>query len=210
MSLQCEQLSCSRGGRTLFSDLAFTLGSGSALLIQGDNGSGKTSLLRLLCGLSRPEQGEIRWHGTRIDRIRTQFNSSLLYVGHAEGVKDDLLAWENIVFGAMLGVPNSRDAAYRSLEMMGLANEVDLPIRTLSQGQRKRVALARLHLAGTRTIWILDEPFTALDGAAVDLVRGLLESHRDRGGIVIYTTHQETRLADATTLVLGGAAERAR
>ena len=195
MSLQAHQLACTRGDRELFSNTSFEIQRGDALRVAGTNGSGKTSLLRMLCGLSLPAQGEVRWNGRNIRSLREEFCSQLIYLGHANGVKDDLLAWENIVVASTLsGRPATRDAAYEVLEQLGLGRIAELPTRSLSQGQRKRVAMARLRLGSAVPLWILDEPFTALDQAAVTELCGTLNTHLIGGGMVIYTTHQDIEL----------------
>lgn len=195
MTLQAHQLACTRGERELFNDINFDLIAGDAMRVAGTNGSGKTSLLRLLCGLAYPAAGEVRWHGRNIRAVREEFGSQLIYLGHANGVKDDLLAWENVLIAATLsGHAVSRDQAYDALEALGLARAADLPTRALSQGQRKRVALARLWLGLHKPLWILDEPFTALDQRAVLELCGTLNRHLAQGGMVIYTTHQEIEL----------------
>ena len=196
MTLQAYQLACTRGERQLFNDINFDINAGDAMRVAGANGSGKTSLLRMLCGLAFPAAGEVRWNGRNIRAAREEFGSQLIYLGHANGVKDDLLAWENIVAAStLLGNPASRDDAYAALEQIGLARAADLPTRALSQGQRKRVALARLWLGMKTPLWILDEPFTALDQNAVAELCGTLNTHLARGGMVIYTTHQEIDLS---------------
>ena len=147
MTLQAYQLACTRGERQLFNNINFDIGAGDAMRVAGTNGSGKTSLLRMLCGLAPPAMGEVRWKGRNIRAVREEFGGQLIYVGHANGVKDDLVAWENIVIASTLsGNPVSRDEAYAALEQLGLARAANLPTRALSQGQRKRVALARLRL----------------------------------------------------------------
>lgn len=195
MSLQGFQLGCTRGERELFSNLNFQIEAGDAMQVAGANGSGKTSLLRMLSGLTSPAEGEVRWGGRDIRSIREAFGSQLIYLGHANGVKDDLFAWENVVVASTLaGNPVSRDDAYDVLDQLGLDRAADLPTRSLSQGQRKRVALARLWLCKKTTLWILDEPFTALDKNAVIELCVTLDGHLARGGMVIYTTHQEINL----------------
>lgn len=196
MSLQGFQLGCTRGERELFSNLNFQIEAGDAMQVAGANGSGKTSLLRMLSGLTSPAEGEVRWAGRDIRSIREEFGSKLIYLGHANGVKDDLYAWENVVVASTLaGNPVSRDDAYDVLDRLGLDRAADLPTRSLSQGQRKRVALARLWLCKKTTLWILDEPFTALDKNAVIELCATLDGHLARGGMVIYTTHQEINLS---------------
>ena len=171
MTLQVLQLACTRGERQLFNDINFDINAGDAMRIAGTNGSGKTSLLRMLCGLAFPAEGEVRWNGRNIRAVREEFGSQMIYLGHANGVKDDLLAWENIVIASTLsGSPVSRDQAYAALEQPGLPRAADLPTRALSQGQRKRVALARLWLCMKTPLWVLDEPFKALDPNTVSQI----------------------------------------
>lgn len=203
MSLQANQLACTRGERALFHGLNFEIKDGDALWVAGTNGSGKTSLLRMLCGLSMPAAGAVLWDGKSISTIRDEFHSKLVYIGHASGVKDDLLAWESIVIGSTLsGKTVTRDDACNALQVMGLPQLAELPVRVLSQGQRKRVALARLQLAKAAPLWILDEPFTALDQRSVADLCGTLNDHLANGGMVIYTTHQEVALTARRTMRL--------
>jgi heme exporter protein A len=203
MTLQAYQLACTRGERNLFTDVHFEVKAGDALRIAGTNGSGKTSLLRLLSGLAFPAEGEVRWNGENVRNVREEFCSQLIYLGHANGVKDDLAAWENLVVAATLsGYPISREQAWQALELVGLGEVGNLPTRSLSQGQRKRVALARLWLDTTTRLWILDEPFTALDKGAVDELCGTLNSHLADGGMLVYTTHQEITLSAGRMLQL--------
>lgn len=203
MTLQAYQLACTRGERELFKDINFDINAGDAMRVAGTNGSGKTSLLRLLCGLAFAAAGEVRWNGRNLRAVREEFHSQLIYLGHANGVKDDLLAWENIVIaGTLTGNPVSRSQAYAALDQLGLARAADLPTRALSQGQRKRVALARLQLGRKMPLWILDEPFTALDQNAVKALCDTLNQHLAHGGMVIYTTHQEIDLSAQRLLLL--------
>ncbi len=203
MTLQADRLTCVRGDLELFAGLSFDVQPGDALWVSGANGSGKTSLLRMLCGLSTPVEGEVRWCGRNIRSLRDEFCSKLVYIGHANGVKDDLLAWENLVVSATLaGKPVSEEDAHDALQQLGLGRAADLPTRALSQGQRKRVALARLSLAKDMPLWILDEPFTALDKDAVAALCGTIGRHLDGGGMVIYTTHQEIDLSARRALRL--------
>ncbi len=203
MSLQAHELACLRGDLQLFEGISFELQPGDALRIAGANGSGKTSLLRMLAGLSAPAHGEVRWNGRDIRRQREEFGGKLIYLGHANGVKDDLLAWENLVVASTLaGRAVSRDDALDALERLGLGRAAELPTRALSQGQRKRVALARLSLGSGAPLWILDEPFTALDVKAVEALCETLDAHLARGGMAIYTTHQEIALAARRALTL--------
>jgi heme exporter protein A len=203
MTLKAHQLTCVRGERKLFSGVAFEISAGDALRVAGTNGSGKTSLLRMLCGLTQALEGEVRWHGRNIRECREEFTRNLVYLGHASGVKDDLLAWENIAVASTLsGTPATREDAIRSLEHLGLRRAVHLPTRVLSQGQRKRVALARLQLSAAAPLWILDEPFTALDQNSVNELCVTLNNHLANGGMLIYTTHQEIDLIARRSLCL--------
>lgn len=183
-------LECRRGGRPLFRDLTFSVRPGELLHIQGANGSGKTSLLRILAGLSRQEDGAVRWHGADIRESREDYAASLLYLGHQPAVKDDLTVAENLaVVSQLAGLQPSREAMAIALEQVGLQRRTGLPARVLSQGQRRRLALARLWL-DPRPLWILDEPFTALDIHAAALLEFRLEQHLETGGMVVLTTHQ--------------------
>lgn len=194
--LETINLECVRGDRTLFRDITFVAMAGSLLHVHGPNGSGKTSLLRMLCGLSAPESGEIRWNEQPIAKLGDEYRSELVYMGHANAVKDDLNALENLMISSRLaGLPVSNADASDALRWFGLAAYQHLPSKVLSQGQKRRVALARMRLSTTRPLWILDEPFTALDAHAVGLVQSLLEAHLDGGGIVLLTTHQEVAIA---------------
>lgn len=193
-SLSVHDLACARGDRLLFKGMNFSLSAGELLLVQGGNGQGKTSLLRLLTGLSRPEEGEVRWRGAPIASQREAYHAEMIYLGHANGVKDDLNPIENLHFAAGLqGRPFDAARAVATLEQLGLSRCLDLPCRVLSFGQRRRVALAALLLAGA-TLWILDEPLTGLDVHAVALMEGLIRDHLNGGGMVVATTHQALNL----------------
>lgn len=193
--LHAVQLTCVRGERTLFEGLDFKLEAGVGLWVAGANGSGKTSLLRLLCGLAAPAAGEIRWHGEDIRSLREEYARNLVYIGHASAVKDDLTAHENLLTSATLGgVEVERDDARQALARIGLGGREDMPARFLSQGQRRRVVLARLLLSIRTPLWLLDEPFTALDRAAVDQLRATVAEHLAQGGLAVFTTHQEVEL----------------
>lgn len=164
--------------------------------LRGTNGRGKTSLLRLLAGLSRPEHGGITWQGTPI-RDAEDFHRRLVYVGHSNALKDDLTALESLRFLALLhGRPAARPALLEALRQCGMGQRSDAPVRTLSQGQRRRVALARLWLESEASLWILDEPFDALDNQGVEMLNGLLAAHARRGGCVVLTSHLALTLTD--------------
>ncbi|NOY63216.1 MAG: cytochrome c biogenesis heme-transporting ATPase CcmA [Gammaproteobacteria bacterium] len=189
--LSVVDLECVRGDRRLFSALNFSLGEGEVLHLRGRNGSGKTTLLRTLCGLSEPEQGEIRWRDEKIGALAEGFCREVLYLGHLNAVKGDLTAVENLSVAAQLdGDDLAETQIWDALQEVGLRGYEDLPVRVLSQGQKRRVALARLLLTTAR-LWILDEPFVALDSAAVEQLREVIERHVAQGGLVVLTTHQE-------------------
>jgi heme exporter protein A len=196
--LEAVELACQRGERTLFRGLAFTLGAGDCLHVAGENGAGKTSLLRLLCGLLVPAAGSVRWDGTDIRKLREEFWSTLAYIGHANGIKDELTALENVRFGnAIAGRDGSDEHARAALATLGLAGQGERPARALSQGQRRRVALARLCGAQAARLWVLDEPFAALDARGVAVLQELIAGQLARGGCVVFTTHQEVALPTA-------------
>ncbi|MDD3530546.1 MAG: cytochrome c biogenesis heme-transporting ATPase CcmA [Gallionellaceae bacterium] len=192
--LTVHNLACARGERTLFTGMDFRLRQGELLLVRGGNGRGKTSLLRLLTGLAQPLAGEIRWRGQAIAGSRERYHREMAYLGHLNGIKDELTPVENLRLAAELsGAPMAEAAATRALTEIGLARCLDLPSRVLSFGQRRRVALAGLVNAGA-LLWILDEPLTGLDVHGVALVEGLLRNHVDQGGMVVMTTHQPLAL----------------
>ena len=192
--LNASHITCSRGDRVLFSDLSFSLSSGELIHLKGKNGSGKTTLLRSLCGLFLPDSGEIQWDGNSIRALGEDYCRDVVYLGHHNGIKDDLTALENLKVSAVLDDDNvSEDQIWAALKKIGLAGFEDLPTRVLSQGQKRRVALARLLLTASR-LWILDEPFTALDASAIELLQSIIADHVSTGGMVIVTTHQEVAL----------------
>ena len=203
--LETIHLECVRGERHLFRNLSFTLTGGELLHLQGRNGSGKTSLLRMLSGLLPPAEGDIRWRGESIRKLGEDYRRELCFLGHHNAIKEELTPFENLIASAKMADESlDEGAALDALETLGLAGREDLACRYLSQGQKRRVALARL-VNERRALWLLDEPFVALDTAAVDLVAGLIGAHLQRGGMAVLTTHQPVDVPAGTVrnLVLG-------
>lgn len=185
--LEIITLSCVRDERTLFHRLSFSVKAGDIVQIEGPNGAGKTSLLRLLAGLSRAEQGEIRWHDRPIQQQRERWHASMLYLGHHPGVKAVLSPLENLRFYHL----DCDDAQiFAALESVDLLGYEEVPVAQLSAGQQRRVALARLWLSRA-TLWILDEPLTAIDKTGIEKLMMKFAQHADNGGAVILTTHQD-------------------
>lgn len=196
--LDATDLECLRGTRRLFSALSFQVAAGECLQVQGSNGSGKTSLLRILCGLARPERGTVRWKGEPISALGDDFRADLAYCGHANALKEDLTPAENLLAAASLhGAPAAQDAVRAALDAFGVLALEALPVRALSQGQKRRVALARLAL-GERRLWLLDEPLAALDAAAAQAFAARVDAHLAEGGICVLTSHQPVELRART------------
>ncbi len=193
--LEVSNLACSRGDHRLFSGLNFVLHPGQIMQIQGVNGSGKTSLLRTLCGFIQPDEGKISWEGCDVRELGEDYFAGMMYLGHLNAIKDELSALENLRISAGLSATELGEAdAIAALRRMGLKGRERLPAKVLSQGQRRRVALARL-LVNNARLWILDEPLTALDVGAVALIEGVLAEHLAGQGLVIFTTHQPLAVA---------------
>ena len=196
--IEAVDLTCERGERLLFERLSFTAENGTLLRIAGPNGTGKTSLLRIMCGLLEATAGEIRWKGGNIRRLREEYWKDLVYVGHLNGVKDDLTVRENLrVSVRVAGRHATEPRIAQALDAVGLAGFEGTMARFLSQGQRRRVALARLYVSEAVPLWILDEPFTALDVRGVANLSALIARHIEGGGTAVLTTHQEVPV-DAT------------
>ncbi len=195
--LQAVDLECWRGDRQLFESLSFVINAGEALQIVGRNGSGKTTLLRTICGLTRTESGHLNWRGEPLDQNTDAYRSEMLYVGHENGLKFELSPLENL--------RTLRDIAGRSrnltledaLQQVGLRGYEDRPVRLLSSGQRRRVALAKL-IVVSASLWLLDEPFTNLDVAGTGLVNKLVAEHLDGGGALLFTSHAPLSLPRGT------------
>jgi heme exporter protein A len=188
--LSVQQLACERGRKRLFSDLNFQLQPGECLHVQGANGAGKTSLLRIVCGLAEPLQGEIQWRGqdTRVDP--GTWRAELMYLGHTPGLKDELSAAENLHFQSQIDGCSLSDAQIDgALQRVGLGRQQQVPLRRFSQGQKRRAALARL-ITRPVALWVLDEPLAALDQPAQQLVAQLLAGHVQAGGLALVTSHQ--------------------
>lgn len=203
--LKAEGLACRRGGRLLFDQLDLSVAPGQCVWLKGTNGRGKTSLLRMLAGVSRPVQGRI------------QCQPPVVYLGHQDALKGDLTALESLAFLVQLHghhsaiALNGQDPSplLQALARVGLASRAHLPVRALSQGQRKRVALARLCLTRPGTVWLLDEPLDALDDQGVALVLSLMADHCAQGGAVVLTSHQTVPFATLMVFDLEAFAPRA-
>ena len=193
--LEVTNLGCVRGTRRLFKDLNFSAGPGEVIELRGPNGSGKTSLLRILCGLATPAAGEVRWQGTNIRSLGEEYAASVAYLAHQNAVKDELTAIENLrIASGVAGNSLSKSGAQQLLERIGLSRQQNLPARALSAGQRRRLALARL-LNSRATLWILDEVLTSLDDAAVTLSREFISDHLKDKAVAIIATHQDLSLS---------------
>lgn len=189
--LEVTNLTAIRDERVLFENLSFSLQSGDLVQIEGRNGTGKTTLMRIVAGLGDKEEGEIKWNGETIESNREDFHHALLFLGHQTGVKRDLTALENLRFYQSIHAPYTTDEQiFAALTQVGLAGREDVPVAQLSAGQQRRVALARLWLS-EQMLWILDEPLTAIDKQGVKVLENLFLEHANKGGIVLLTTHQD-------------------
>lgn len=192
-SLTVRGLACERDDRFLFKDLSFELDAGGLLLIEGSNGSGKTSLLRILTGLRRQERGDIFWQGVDIQHLNGKYQQQLLYIGHANGIKTDLTVRENLQQYLAFGACNSVDVNV-ALEEARLSRHAEEPVGRLSAGQQRRLALSRLIFSSAR-LWLLDEPFTSLDKQGIRWIESLITCRLDAGGMVILSSHQAPGIA---------------
>jgi heme exporter protein A len=192
--LQGENLSCVRDDRTLFAGLNFSLDSGKVLLLEGQNGSGKTSLLRILCGFREPDDGRVLWDGEPI--TGSSYYADMAYIGHLDGIKKELTVLENLRLSLALAQAG-RYAIAQALEKVQLAGYDDALVQTLSAGQKRRLSLARLLITHNH-LWILDEPFTSLDRQGITLIETLMREHCASGGMIVLTSHHDLNLHDVT------------
>ncbi|WP_101775333.1 cytochrome c biogenesis heme-transporting ATPase CcmA [Pasteurella oralis] len=191
--LKTEKLACQRGGKILFTELNLIVNSGDFVQIEGHNGIGKTSLLRILVGLAQQLEGNVFWNDELIQKQREAYQYDLLYLGHHSGIKPELTAWENLKFYQHISAcEQDEERLWQVLETVGLLGREDIPAAQLSAGQQRRIALARLWLSNA-PLWILDEPFTAIDKKGVQVLTALFEQHVQQGGIVIFTSHQDVQ-----------------
>ena len=201
-SLRANALTCVRGERTLFTGLDFEVFAGQWLHVRGENGIGKTSLLRLLSGLTKPAAGEIFWNEQLISADPSEYHRNLLFLGHRDSLKEDLTALENLSIATALdGIVVTEDEILLALHRFGLRGREDLPVNCLSAGQKRRVLLARLLLRQAK-LWILDEPFNALDVRAVEMLSELILEHIASGGMAIMTSHQEIPMPNGRVVQL--------
>jgi heme exporter protein A len=200
--LSAHGLTCVRGERALFSGLDLAIGAGEWLHVRGENGVGKTSLLRLLAGLAQAESGEILWDGQSAKQAGEEYRRNLLFLGHHGALKEELTALENLQFAAALdGAHLSESEALVALHRFGLKGRAELPVRFLSAGQKRRVLLARL-VTRHATLWVLDEPFTSLDVNGVDMLAALIGEHLQGGGMAVLTSHQTMPIPGGRVLQL--------
>lgn len=186
--LVCKNLSCIKQDRTLFEDLSFIIEKGDAVHLIGENGAGKTSLLRIIAGLSEPAAGELQWNGLSCHSITSTFKKDVLYLGHKLALQPNLTAIENLTYWMSLHTDTINCDLYSVLAKFGLTGLEDLPVKMLSAGQQRRVSLSRL-MCKSAEFWILDEPFTSLDVAGVKMLNEVLCCHVDDGGMLLLTSH---------------------
>lgn len=202
--LEIQSLECVRDDRLLFSELSFSVAEAEVLQIEGPNGSGKTSLLRIICGLRLPEAGQVMWQGESIASNREDYYANMVYIGHLPCIKADLTVMENVRSLLDTRSLTLNDSVIEAaLAKVGLASYEDVPGKALSSGQRRRILLAFIELAQAK-LWILDEPLTALDVHGVDLMESMILEHRQAGGSVVFTTHHGMQLdCDMRSVQLG-------
>jgi heme exporter protein A len=191
--LEFEKVHVWRGDRHVLQGVSAHVGPRELLHISGPNGTGKTTLLRVVSGLLRPEQGSVAWRGQSITTSRTEYQAALAYASHEPALKSDLTAIENLRFAVGLKRRITAQELHVALDRTGVGACADLPARVLSAGQRRRVAMARV-LAMCASVWLLDEPYTNLDASGTDLMSGLLQAHVDGGGLALVVAHHELKL----------------
>lgn len=198
--LQTRDLSCVKDDRVLFEGLNLSLSAGQILLVEGKNGSGKTSLLRILTGLSLPEEGEVLWQGESIGDVGPDYYEQVNYVGHHDGIKRDLTCLENLRLVQAMGKPQPIDLD-DALEKVNLYRFGENFVSTLSAGQKRRLALARLVVTEAK-LWIMDEPFTSLDKASMAMFQKMFEDHLQTGGVIVMTSHHDIEMPDSDVVRL--------
>jgi heme exporter protein A len=198
--LETRELCCVRDDRVLFEGLNLALGAGQILLVEGKNGSGKTSLLRILTGLALPESGEVLWQGKPIGEVGPEYYEQVNYVGHHDGIKRDLTCLENLRLVQAMGKPVDIDLD-EALEKVNLFRFGDNFVATLSAGQKRRLAMARMVVTEAQ-VWIMDEPFTSLDKASMAMFQTMFEEHLDKGGVIVMTSHHDIEMPDSDVVRL--------
>jgi heme exporter protein A len=200
--LEADQLSCDKGDRPLFANLSFSLPAGQCLHVQGDNGAGKTSLLRILAGLAQPAAGVVRWCGQVREEVLQEFRAQTLYFGHLPAIKSELSALENLRMGLRLAAHATSELEMQAaLDWAGLKNRAHQAAGSLSAGQKRRINLALMKLRGGQ-LWVLDEPTTSLDVRGCELLQGLLTHHLQTGGALVLTSHVPVNLPATQVLSL--------
>ncbi len=193
--LSVRNISCTRGYRDLFTGLDFELQPGEILRVEGKNGTGKTSMLRILAGLAQPVTGDVLWNGKRIRDPEACYFNDLLYLGHKPGIKFELSPVENLCMARALFGSRQQNGIEEALYQVGLYGFEDVPAAYLSAGQKRRVALAQLFLTQAK-LWILDEPYTSLDVVAIELLEGVFQNHVQNGGSLVITSHQPVHIKE--------------
>lgn len=201
-TLTFSKLGCTKGGRQLFRDVDHTLQAGHWLYVTGANGVGKTSLLRMVCGLAPVDSGQILWNNSPIAAQRDSYRQDLCYLGHLNALQESMSVQENLVFtSALAGVVLDAQQAKLVLARFGLHGRAQQLVRHLSQGQKRRVALSRLALSSAK-LWVLDEPYVAMDEASIQMLSDLIACHLDQGGLAVLTSHQRVPVGTHSPQIL--------